>query len=161
MFMGLLILLGYIISFVVGEKCNEDINIKSQTDLIRISECTIYEGNIDLESSVPLIDLGLIEHILGDLVIHDNDDILLFKASNLVSVRGRLVFKKLTELEKIDLPALNSADTIILFQCAQLQSINLNTGVSRLNHVTISDTSLRTISGFSMTSLVSLNISKD
>ncbi|QSL64997.1 hypothetical protein MERGE_002301 [Pneumocystis wakefieldiae] len=147
--MGLLILLGYIISFVVGEKCNEDINIKSQTDLIRISECTIYEGNIDLESSVPLIDLGLIEHILGDL------------ASNLVSVRGRLVFKKLTELEKIDLPALNSADTIILFQCAQLQSINLNTGVSRLNHVTISDTSLRTISGFSMTSLVSLNINNN
>ncbi|EMR10161.1 hypothetical protein PNEG_01435 [Pneumocystis murina B123] len=161
MLMELLILWFYIISFVLAEKCDEDINVKSQTDLDRISECTVFEGSIYVTSSIPLIDLGNLEHILGDLVIYENDDILLFKAFNLVSVQGKLVFKKLTALEKIELPALSSADTMILFQCAQLQTLNLNTGISRLNHITVSDTSLRNISGFLMKSLISLNINNN
>ncbi|KTW29847.1 hypothetical protein T552_01051, partial [Pneumocystis carinii B80] len=159
--MKLLVLWGCIISFIFAQKCDEDIEVNSQTDLDVISKCTVYEGSIHITSSIALIDLGGLEHILGDLLIYENDDILLFKASSLADVKGKIMFKKLTALEKIELPMLISADSITLFQCAQLQTLDLNTGIRHLNHVTISDTSLRTISGFSMKSLVSLNINNN
>ncbi|KAG4304139.1 hypothetical protein PORY_002503 [Pneumocystis oryctolagi] len=158
MFSKLTILWFYIIPFVLTQSCNEDIHVKTQADINRISNCIILTGNFYITSPIPTIFLENLKEIDGDLIVSGNDGIFEFKAPMLTSVSGKVEFSSLTALDVIELPSLNSVNDLVLLQCARLQKLDLNSGIRTISTLRISDTSLRLINGFYMKTLISLDI---
>ncbi|KAG4301336.1 hypothetical protein PCK1_002262 [Pneumocystis canis] len=171
MFFKLLILWFYIIPFIfficciyvfinayISHVCIRDLYVKTQKDIDYLSHCTIFVGEIYINCSISTIYLRNTQNITGNLIVLNSTVINVFSAPELETVNGKLEFTNLTMLQKILLPKLTTINSLVLFQCAQLESLVLEKGISNANTVLVSDTSLRTLSGFFMKTLFSLII---
>ncbi|KAG5438984.1 hypothetical protein PCANB_002314 [Pneumocystis canis] len=158
MFFKLLILWFYIIPFIFSHVCIRDLYVETQKDIDYLSHCTIFVGEIYINCSISTIYLRNTQNITGNLIVLNSTVINVFNAPELETVNGKLEFTNLTMLQKIFLPKLTTINSLVLFQCAQLESLVLEKGISYANTVLVSDTSLRTLNGFFMKTLFSLII---
>ncbi|CCJ31165.1 unnamed protein product [Pneumocystis jirovecii] len=154
-------LIAYNYWMICARTCSEDIYVKTQKDLYSLSECTVLIGDIYINSSISFISLDGIEEIDGSLLVTGNSDIVTFYAPVLKIVSGKVEFNTLTALEKISFPHLTSVNTLTLFHCARLESLQLKTGITSISKLTVSDTLLRELEGFDMKVLSSLDINNN
>lgn len=84
-----------------------------------------------------------------------------FSAGSLTTVTEQLSLTSLTILSDLSLPQLTTVGTVYFVTLPALNEISLNTGVSKINSLYISDTSLETLNGFDVTSLDTFNVNNN
>ncbi|AET37289.1 uncharacterized protein Ecym_1031 [Eremothecium cymbalariae DBVPG len=147
------------------EFCKKDYHyIQNAVQLNQLqSECTVVNGNIYiLGYQEPVIDLGNINRILGDLIIEESSKLLRVQGKNLNYIGHTFKLHDLTSLTEVDLPQLGHFKTLYWRVVPILQTVYMEPKISSVRSVLISDTSLIAIEGFYGTEeLDSLNINNN
>ncbi|AAS54095.1 AFR723Cp [Eremothecium gossypii ATCC 10895] len=133
------------------EFCKKDYHyIQNAIQLNQLqSECNIVDGNIYiLGYQEPVIDLGNINTIVGDLIIEQSSELLRVQGRNLNYIGQTFKLHDLTSLTEVDLPRLKHFTTLYWRVVPILQTVTMEPRISSVRSVLISDTSLITIEGF-------------
>ena len=86
--------------------CAGTVTSQAQVDSVR--DCTVLNGSIDFHrSDVTMINLPLLEHITGKVLLEDNDSLTNLLLPALTSIEGVFIFR-FNGVTEISLPALKS-----------------------------------------------------
>ncbi|SCU95522.1 LAFA_0G00804g1_1 [Lachancea sp. 'fantastica'] len=132
-------------STAVAEICKKDVhNIESAGQLYQLQQsCRSIVGTVQITDFMdPVIDLGGLQSINGDLIIENLPEVVRIQGHNLVSVGGTFKIDSLTSLTSIYLPSLHHFDVMEWKVVPTLTSLSLAPNISHAKRVTISDTSL-------------------
>ncbi|SCU95069.1 LAMI_0F00826g1_1 [Lachancea mirantina] len=138
-------------STAVDELCKKDVhNVESAADMMQIlQKCKHVDGSIHvLEYSDPIIDLGSLQSIGGDLILQDLPMVVRLQGPNLANIGGELKLHSLTSLVGVSLPHLQHFDALDWRVVPTLTSVELAPNVSSAKRIIISDTSLTALEGF-------------
>lgn len=120
-----------------------------------VGDVTIYGagfGNIDLTGT---------EQFYGNLVISNATQVSAFNAPTLELVSGELTFNGSTILETINLAVLTTVGTLTINACSQLDTLDLTTGITSADNITIADTALTTLEGINVVELKIFNVNNN
>ncbi|MBE3043658.1 hypothetical protein IMZ48_14025 [Candidatus Bathyarchaeota archaeon] len=139
--------------------CDKSITVKSNGDT-KIS-CKTVKGSVTFDSDdiSGAIDLSGIEEIEGDLVIKENKNIQSLSSSSLAKIGGKFQLDQLEALTAINFNSLEEVKEIEWISLTALETVQFGTeGVTRINKVRISDSSLSSLDGLSMESVGTFKI---
>lgn len=134
----------------------------AQADLDKYASCEALVGDLTIGGdSLSVAYLNNVKAIYGSLNIIGATQLTSFTANSLGSISGEFKLQGLTILSTLALPALSAVDSINFITLPALDSIQLNTGITSITSLYISDTSLETIDGFDVTSLNTFNVNNN
>lgn len=98
----------------IAPECNGNVIVTSMADLNGIQQCPTINGSLAIDSTFnnDLVELGNIETITGDFVIDQNHQISEIRGLKVATVKGQFRLHQLTNLFNMELPSLQSADSI-------------------------------------------------
>ena len=148
------------ISKPINEICKNSYSVESAAQLNRLSnECHIIQGSLTFSSyKDPIVDLGNIEVIEGNLVMENSANIVRIDCPKLNTIKGEFKIQVLTSLTSIHLRELHTVQKIYWRVVPILSTVEFIKGVSQIEEVTISDTSLVGFEGFSREKVKQLKI---
>lgn len=147
----------------ISKECSKSVNvIYNQNDMSVISHCEVVDGSILIkEFYEPLLDLGDIALIRGDLIVQNATELQRIQGDGLQSISGKMDLQELTSLVSMRFPSLNSVNSIEWRVLPILSSVNFESGLSQVETIIISDTALSEFSGFEVETLKTLNINNN
>ncbi|CCD22187.1 Sps22p NDAI_0A00270 [Naumovozyma dairenensis CBS 421] len=138
---------------VIPEICREKEHIIGNVQALSAlqSQCEEIQGSLKFSDfNGPIVDLGNIKIIHGDMIIEDVNDLVQFQAPNLITIDGNFVLKSLTSLVHIEIPNLILAKSLDWKIIPILNSLEMNNNLESVNKIyIISDTSLTNLDSFS------------
>jgi hypothetical protein len=136
--------------------------ISHQEQLNEIVDCSVIQGDVVItDFSYPILDLGKVETITGNLVISKSPDIVRIESEKLTNVGNELKLSELTSLSVIVFPSLSSVKIITWKVLPILSAVQFFNEINDLSSVTVSDTSLTGFSGFLTEKLKVLDINNN
>ncbi|KAH3672303.1 hypothetical protein WICMUC_004398 [Wickerhamomyces mucosus] len=133
----------------------------AQADLNKYASCSALKGDLTISGSLATASLSGVKAIYGSLIINNATLLTSFTADSLNTITETLDLKSLTILDTLALPELATVGSINFVTLPALDSIQLNTGLTQINSIYISDTSLETLDGFDVTSLDTFNVNNN
>ncbi|KAI8988147.1 hypothetical protein BDF20DRAFT_308337 [Mycotypha africana] len=130
--------------------CERNLKVTNQSDLDAISNCATFKGNIEINglSAVPNLHLNGVEHIIGDLVLTNNNDLVSFEAAALTKVEGALRIENHILLNQVQLPHLKAARLVSFSVLPALDVIAFPSGLTHVEQMKVEDTRAPTVHGF-------------
>lgn len=125
------------------------------------SNCQAIKGDLTIGGDLGTATLNNVEAVYGSLIITNATSLSSFSAPALTTVTEELNLNGLTILSTLSLPLLTTVGSINFVTLPALSSIQLNTGITQINSLYISDTSLETLDGFDVTSLDTFNVNNN
>lgn len=126
----------------------DDQTITAAASASALGACATLEGTLEISGNeIGSLNLGGVEEIAGDISIFNSSSITDVTLNSLESISGSLEFDALTQLHVIDLSRLTEVSELNLISLPSLSVINLNSGVSRLTSMQVSDTALSSLQG--------------
>ncbi|XBW37404.1 hypothetical protein QEN19_002984 [Hanseniaspora menglaensis] len=134
----------------IAEVCKKSYSLENMSQLNHLSrQCHTIKGSLNFNQFVdPIIDLGGIENIEGDLIMENSASIVRVECPNLKSIGGEFRIQALTSLNSINLKELDSVNSIYWRVVPILSIVDFTKGLRNINRLTISDTSLAGFEGF-------------
>ena len=126
-----------------------------------LNSCVAIKGDVYITGSLGSAALDNVQAIYGSLTIDNATSLASFSAGSLGAITEQFNLQSLTILSTLNLPALSTVGSVNFVTLPALSSINLNTGVTQVNSLYISDTSLETLDGFDITSLDTFNVNNN
>lgn len=135
----------------IAEACKKSYSLENVGQLNQLaSQCHTIKGSLNFDNYVdPVVDLGGIENIEGDLVMENSASIVRIDCPKLATIKGEFKIQALTSLTSIHLRELNAVDSIYWRVVPILSTVEFTKGLTKINKITISDTSLVGFEGFS------------
>lgn len=135
----------------INDICKKSYSIENGAQLNRLSsECHTIIGSLTFDSyQDPIVDLGNIEVIDGNLVLENSANIVRIDCPKLNTIKGEFKIQVLTSLTSIHLKELQTVQKIYWRVVPILSTVEFVKGLSKIEEVTISDTSLVGFEGFS------------
>lgn len=125
------------------------------------SSCEALKGDLTITGDLGTASLDSVKVIYGSLLINNATSLSSFSAGSLTTVTDELSLTSLTILSTLSLPQLTTVGSVNFVTLPALSSISLNSGVTSINSLYISDTSLETLEGFDVTSLDTFNVNNN
>lgn len=114
------------------------------------AQCTEVTGSIVISEYIdPVVDLGKLQSIKGDLLVRDSPSVIHIQAPRLTNVGGTFELNSLTSLNSVHTPVLRDFNTINWRVVPILTDVELDPNAKTAKRVIISDTSLVGFEGFS------------
>ncbi|OLL24320.1 Protein ecm33 [Neolecta irregularis DAH-3] len=134
--------------------------IASQADLDALQDCQTVKGDVIVTRDLPSLSVpsGLTA-IQGDFLVAQAISMTSLTASSLQSISGKFQLLNLTILTTLNMPSLTSVGTLDWTTVPALRSYV--TAITTANSVSIIDTRLEDLSGFSLKSLGGANINNN
>ncbi|KAL6933502.1 related to Sporulation-specific protein 22 [Hanseniaspora guilliermondii] len=135
----------------INDICKKSYSIENGAQLNRLSsECHTIVGSLTFDNyQDPIVDLGNIEVIDGNLVLENSANIVRIDCPKLNTIKGEFKIQVLTSLTSIHLKELHTVQKIYWRVVPILSTVEFVRGLSKIEEVTISDTSLVGFEGFS------------
>ena len=135
----------------INDICKKSYSIENGAQLNRLSsECHTIVGSLTFDNyQDPIVDLGNIEVIDGNLVLENSANIVRIDCPKLNTIKGEFKIQVLTSLTSIHLRELHTVQKIYWRVVPILSTVEFVKGLSKIEEVTISDTSLVGFEGFS------------
>ncbi|CAI8498941.1 unnamed protein product [Hanseniaspora opuntiae] len=135
----------------INDICKKSYSIENGAQLNRLSsECHTIIGSLTFDNyQDPIVDLGNIEVIDGNLVLENSANIVRIDCPKLNTIKGEFKIQVLTSLTSIHLRELHTVQKIYWRVVPILSTVEFVKGLSKIEEVTISDTSLVGFEGFS------------
>ncbi|VVT56827.1 uncharacterized protein SAPINGB_P005314 [Magnusiomyces paraingens] len=141
--------------------CSSTLTASSQADLDTISSCSTFKGDIILASPITAAAINGVQAITGSLSVVNITTLTSLSAPQLGNVSDTVDLRILEALTEVNFPSLTQASTLNLVTMNKISTINFAAGVSSLDTLVVSDTSLTSISGVNPTKLTTLNINNN
>lgn len=149
-------------SYSIASGCSlSSATATAQADLDKYSGCEALKGDLTITGDLGSAALNNVKAIYGSLTINNATQLSSFSAPGLETVEDELSLTQLTILSTLALPLLTTVGTVNLVTLPALSSIQLNTGITSLKSLVISDTSLETLDGFDITTLDTFNVNNN
>jgi hypothetical protein len=129
--------------------------------LDKFSGCQALQGDLVISGSLGAAALNTVQVIYGSLTIFNATSLSSFSAGSLTTVTKELSLSGLTILSTLNFPLLTTVGAVNFVTLPALSTINLNSGISKMNSLYISDTSLETLDGFDVTTLDTFNVNNN
>ncbi|KAH3682398.1 hypothetical protein WICPIJ_006636 [Wickerhamomyces pijperi] len=134
----------------------------AQADLDKYASCEALVGDLTIEGDgLAVAYLNGVKAIYGSLTIFNATQLTSFTANSLGSISEEFKLNALTILTTLALPALSAVGSINFVTLPALDSIQLNTGITKIDSLVISDTALETLDGFDVTHLDTFNVNNN
>lgn len=143
--------------------CNQgNYIINNPAELNAIINCQTVNGNVTIINyKNPIVSLGNIEVINGNLLVTKSPDIVRIEGDSLTAIKKRMILRELTSLSIIVFPNLTSINFIEWRVLPILSSVHFNNEIVDLESITISDTSLTGFTGFLSNKLETFDINNN
>ncbi|CCH45791.1 Sporulation-specific protein [Wickerhamomyces ciferrii] len=149
-------------SYSVASGCTlSSATASSQSDLDKYSDCEALKGDLTITGDLSSGSLDKVKAIYGSLIINNATNLGSFSAGQLTTITDSLELTILTVLDQLSLPQLSTVGTVHFVTLPALNEIQLNTGITKINSLYISDTSLENLNGFDVQSLDTFNVNNN
>ncbi|ODQ60220.1 hypothetical protein WICANDRAFT_100435 [Wickerhamomyces anomalus NRRL Y-366-8] len=149
-------------SYSIASGCSlSSATASSQSDLDKYSSCEALRGDLTITGDLSSASLDHVKAIYGSLIINNATSLGSFSAGSLTTVTEKLSLTSLTILSTLQFPQLTTVGSVNFVTLPALNEISLNTGITKINSLYISDTSLETLSGFDVRSLDTFNVNNN
>ncbi|KAK9463452.1 uncharacterized protein V1516DRAFT_661583 [Lipomyces oligophaga] len=132
----------------------------TQADLDKISSCEVFSGNIILSPPTTGVSFSIngVQEIGGSLTCTSNANLTSLSAASLETIDGTFDLTEVTQLGTLNFPRLATVGAINWVTLPSIQSLTFTTGVTNCQDILISDTSLSTLDGISLTQVARLEV---
>lgn len=155
-------LLPLLVSAVYADDiCSKSLTASSQSDLDSISKCSTFKGDIILSNPIDSAAINGVQSIQGSLKINNVTTLSSIAAPKLANISDTLSLEILQSLSSASFPSLTSVSTLNLITLNKIDKINFAAGVSDIDTLIVSDTTLTSLAGIVPTSLDLLNINNN
>lgn len=135
----------------------DDATITAAASVSQLASCATLDGTLEISGdAVGSLNLNGVEEIAGDINIFNSSSITDINFNQLTKISGSLAVDALTQLHVIDFSQLSEIEQLNLISLPSLSTINLNSGVSKLKNLQVSDTALSSLQGL-ITNFNSIN----
>ena len=131
-------------------KCLFLTTVTDAAGVAALNACPTLSGDITVEGDGlgGAVDLSQVQVLKGNLDLTNSTSVTLISLGGLEEVDGQLNIAKFTSVFNIDFTKLSSVTgNLSLVTMPSLSGMNLNTGLTKLNSLTISDTALSELTG--------------
>ncbi|CAH6721657.1 cell surface GPI-anchored protein ECM33 [[Candida] jaroonii] len=126
----------------------DDATMTAAASISQLASCPTLEGTLEISGDgIGSLDLSSVEEIKGDVHIFNSSSATDINLNQLGKISGSLSIDALTQLHVIDFTKLSQIEDLSLISLPSLSTINLNTGISKLGNLKVSDTALSDLSG--------------
>lgn len=144
-----------------SDVCSSSVTATSQSDLDAIAGCAVFKGDIILSTGLATATLNGVESIQGSLTATNITTLSSIAAPVLANISDTLTLEILEALTVANFPELTAVENLNLVTINKIDSINFAAGISEIDSLVVSDTSLTTLAGIVPTSLSLLNINNN
>ncbi|KAI0244460.1 protoplasts-secreted, partial [Massospora cicadina] len=137
--------------------CNKKFDIKTLEELKQLSKCSTV-ANVNIDVSEPIIDLGSLKRVTGDLSISGRNAVDI-DLGELVEVGGIFSIKDSLGVEGVNLSKLTSVGELAIINSGSNLILDLKAGLIKADKVTIRRTRIKTLRGMNPSKLWYLDIS--
>lgn len=141
--------------------CRETLTASSQSDLDSIASCSRFEGDIILSSPIESANIKGVTSISGSLIARNITTLQSLSAPALRNISESLSLEILRSLSSVSLPRLVDVGDISLATLNSLNGITLEDGIKTARSLVISDTTIKSIEGFNLRTVDTLNINNN
>lgn len=130
----------------------------------QLGSCPTLEGTLEISGDgIGSLDLGSVQEIAGDIHIFNSSSCTDINLNQLEKISGKLSVDALTQLHVIDFTKLTEVEALNLISLPSLSTLNLNSGLSKLGDLQVSDTALSSLQGLvtSINTVGQLNVNNN
>ncbi|CEP08635.1 hypothetical protein [Parasitella parasitica] len=145
-------------------RCIGPIEVKSNQDLDKLRSCQVMEGSIaikNISSFGEIMNLSQLQHVHGDLVFENNEDLSQVVLAGLKQVDGKLAFQNNRNLERLDLTQLTGVQALDISVEPALTAIQFPSGLSQIESLTVTDTLVTKIEGLATSKIKDVHIANN
>lgn len=138
-----------------------DFTATVQADLDRLSSCNALRGTLNVAGDLDTAAIANVRAIYGSLIVNNATSLTSFSADSLTTITGQLSMTDLTVLSSLNLGDLASVGSINFITLPALEQITFGTGISDIESLYISDTSLSSLEGFNIINVETFNVNNN
>jgi hypothetical protein len=136
--------------------------INSQADATSIAGCDTVAGSVEISPmSGAALDISGPKEITGSLTVANNPMLLTLTSTTLQTIGQDFTMNNVTAVTTLDLGAITSVNTINWQSVPQLQTLNFGDGINKVESLTISDSFLSSLTGFTLQTIGTLDINNN
>lgn len=144
----------------ISSACVRRFDVRSQADVEQFVQCPQVKGDVVVSNYTDaLLNIEPLAKVYGSFVVRDLPLLVRIEASKLEAINGSLTMERMTRLATVLFPSLGAVRLIYWRVLPLLNAAAFYTrGIRGLESLTIADTSLPTVAGFSSPEMATVSI---